>query len=192
MSNRYLTKLKNKNTLFGLSDVDPHDELEVEFIAGEISDIHDEAEILNTPPKADGKELKAAQQDILDRLSEMYDRSKRVKCPIRRTAIQKKITDLKKHGSLNKTYSVPQQIIYSTIVGGSAVLLTAMGYQGYQTRKIASQTQMLQTQTLVDLQEDGLYAKPTLLSLAKQYKGFYVGEFLVVAALYHHLVFGSK
>ena len=91
MSNSYLSKLKNKNALFGLSDVHPNDELEVEFISGEISDIHDEAEILNTPPKAEGKELKAAKQDILDRLTEMYDRSKRVKCPMRRRAIQKKL-----------------------------------------------------------------------------------------------------
>ena len=54
--------------------------------------------------------------------------------------------------------------MWSTIVGGSAVLLTAMGYQAYQTREIASQTEMIATQRLVDLQEDGLYAKPTLSS----------------------------
>ena len=192
MSNRYLTKLKSRNSLYGLSEVDPSDELEVEFIAGEISDIHDEAEILNTPPKADGKELKAAQLDILDRLDEMYQRSKRVKCPMRRKAIQQKILDLKKHGSLNKTYSLPEQIMWSTIVGGSAVLLTAMGYQAYQTRDIKVQAQLMDNQTLVDLQEDGLYAKPTLASLFKQYKKFYAGEFLVIAALYHHKVFGSK
>lgn len=197
MSNRYLKQIKNKQSLFGLdTNFDPNDELEIEFIAGEISDIQDEAEILTTPPKAEGVELKVAQQDIKERLEEMYQRSKRVRCPFRRRAIQKKIEEIKKHGSLNREYSVVEQALWSSVIGLSAIGLTAMVYQGVKTRDLDSMNAPLMDGQFLDTMEDEgqmlAFAKPTLKHLFQTHKVFYLGEFLVASALYHHFVFGDK
>jgi hypothetical protein len=197
MSNRYLKQIKNQQSLYGLdTSFDPNDELEVEFIAGEISDIQDEAEILTTPPKAEGVELKVAQQDIKDRLDEMYKRSKRVKCPFRKRAIQKKIAELKKHGSLNRQYSVAEQTMWSGIIGVSAIGLTALAYQGVKSRDLSSVNAPLMEGQFLDTMEDEgqilAFAKPSLAYLFKKHKIFYIGEFLVASALYHHFAFGDK
>lgn len=191
--NQYLSQIHKSNAILGNDRYDPTDALELEFIAGEISDIADEAEILSTPPKAEGRELKAAQSDLKDRLQEMHQRSRRVKCPMKRKVIQRRIAKLRQHGSLNKVYGPAHQLLWSGIVGVSSIALTAMLYQASQTRDIANRAQALPYQSLEDLDGDGvLTARPSIPYLLEKHKRFYFGELLVVGALYHHFVFGAK
>jgi hypothetical protein len=210
--NLYLNQIQNTNSILGGDSYDPTDELELEFISGEINDIEDEAEILTTPPKAEGTELRVAQIDIKDRLNEMYDRSRRVKCPMKRKAIQKRIKKLQKHGSLNKTHSVKEQIMWSTFLGLSSVALTALAYQASQTRDVRDVQELLigtsedgfqimdpamgnakRPPKIQDLDENGiLTARPSIPYLLEKHKSFYLGEAIIVGALYHHFVFGVK
>ena len=190
--NLYLSQIQNKNSILGADRYSPGDELELEFIAGEISDIQDEAEILNTPPKIEGKELQVAKDDINDRLQEMYARSRRVKCPMKRRAIHARIKNLKKHGSLNQQTSPAMQVWWSGLVGLSSVAVTAMLYQASQQKEAQTGIQEIEVDgVVVQTIDDTVISKPSIPYLLKTHKRFYLGEILLFGALYHHFVFGK-
>ena len=190
--NRYLQQLNGSQSLFGTDIPEEQDDLEVELITGSIDDLHDEAEILSVQPKVHQKKVRRVQKNIKKQLTTMLRRAKRIKCPYRRKLIQKRIRELKKHGSLNRQYSNFEKVAISSLVGASGVAATALAYQHYLTRDIASQQQALPSQTVGFLNDnaDGgpFYARPKLTHLFQEYKGFYLAEFLVLTGIYSKFI----
>lgn len=191
--NKYLAHLsKNRSaSFFG------EDDLETELIIGALNDIMDEVEILSfTTSTMEDQQVKMLQDDIKRRLSEIKEQSKKIKCPFRRKNIQEKINQIKGHGSLNVEMSPFAKIAYTSLVAGSGVLLTAMGYQAYLTRDIDSPTEVAENQFLGKLYDDPVsgapfFARPKLTHILKEHSLFYAVEFALIATLYKKTIEGK-
>ena len=145
----------------------------------------------------DAQQIQSVKEDIHRRLNEIKEQSKKVKCPFRRKNIQEKITEIKTHGSLNIEMSPFAKVAYTTLVAGSGVLLTAMGYQAYLTRDIESPTEVAENQYLGKLYDDletgaPFFARPKLTHLLKEHSLFYAVEFALIATWYKNKIKGTK
>jgi hypothetical protein len=118
MANKYLAKYKRKQPL--IMDISPDDELEMDFISGEVQDIKGE-QAISDDLQLSKAEKQALQKDINNRIAMLQKRAKKIHCPARKRKVLKQIKSLKQGSA-----AVSGQVISST-----ASIATLLGLTYY-------------------------------------------------------------
>lgn len=113
MANKYLAKYKRRQPF--IMDISPDDELEMDFISGEVQDIKGE-QAISDDLQLSKAEKKALQKDINNRIVMLQKRAKKIHCPARKRKVLKEIKSLKQ-GSAQTNYKRMKSV--SLIVGAT-------------------------------------------------------------------------